>query len=221
MLKFFFDKIISIILIIVFIIPILIITILIKIDSKGPIFYTSIRIGKNNKLFTIGCIANFWKIKDQITLIKSVHLLLKNGINCQLRLIGSGTTLMSCKKYVLSNSLNENIFFENELPHEELNKFYNEIDLFVLPSYYEALGCVYLESWATQTPFIAIENQGISEVLSIRNKKIFLTEKENIFLLRDRIKFFMDNKVNLVFNSELYIENSIQNLIKKIDKLAL
>ncbi len=51
MLKIIFDKIISIILIIFFIIPILIIIILIKIDSKGPIFYTSIRIGKNNKLF--------------------------------------------------------------------------------------------------------------------------------------------------------------------------
>ncbi len=112
-------------------------------------------------------------------------------------------------------------FFEKELPHAELNKFYNEIDLFVLPSYYEALGCVYLESWATETPFIAIENQGISELLSTRNKKIFLTEKENILLLKDKIKFFIDNKVDLVFNSKLYIENTIQKLIKKIDKLAL
>ena len=163
----------------------------------------------------------FWKIKDQITLIKSVHLLLQDGINCKLRLIGSGNTLMLCKKYVTSNSLHENIFFEKELPHAELNKFYNEIDLFVLPSYYEALGCVYLESWATETPFIAIENQGISELLSNRNKKIFLTEKENILLMKNKIKFFIDNKVDIVFNSKLYIENTIQKLIKKIDKLAL
>ena len=174
-----------------------------------------------NESFTIGCIANFWKIKDQITLIKSVHLLLKDDINCKLRLIGSGYTLMLCKKYVDSNSLHENIIFEKELPHTELNKFYNEIDLFVLPSFYEALGCVYLESWATETPFIAIENQGISELLSNRNKTILLTEKENIFLLKDKIKFFIDNKVNLVFDSKLYIENTIQKLIKKIDKLAL
>ena len=175
----------------------------------------------SNVSFTIGCIANFWQIKDQITLIKSVHLLLQEGINCKLRLIGSGNTLMLCKKYVTSNSLHENIFFEKELPHTELNKFYNEIDLFVLPSYYEALGCVYLESWATETPFIAIENQGISELLSNSNKKIFLTEKENIILLKDKIKFFIDNKVDLVFNSKLHIENTIQKLIKKIDKLAL
>ena len=57
--------------------------------------------------------------------------------------------------------------------------------------------------------------------MSNSNKKIFLTEKENIILLKDKIKFFIDNKVDLVFNSKLHIENTIQKLIKKIDKLAL
>ena len=71
----------------------------------------------------------------------------------------------SCKKYVNDNNLSEFILFEKELEHHKLNKFYNEIDLFVLPSYYEALGCVYLESWATNTPFIAVKNQGVSEII--------------------------------------------------------
>ena len=174
-----------------------------------------------NKSFNIGCIANFWKIKDHITLIKSVHLLIKDGIDCKLRLIGSGNTLSLCKNYVNSNSLHENVFFEKELPHSRLNKFYNEIDLFVLPSYYEALGCVYLEAWATQTPFIAIENQGISELVTISNKHIFFSEKENVFMLKDKIKYFIDNKFEMCFNSNLYIHNTIKSLIKKINKLAL
>ena len=174
-----------------------------------------------NKSFIIGCIANFWRIKDHITLIKSVHLLIKDGVDCKLRLIGSGNTLSLCKNYVNSNSLNENVFFEKELPHSRLNKFYNEIDLFVLPSYYEALGCVYLEAWATKTPFIAIENQGISELVTISNKHIFFSEKQNIFMLKDKIKYFIDNKFDMVFNSNLYIHNTIKSLIKKINKLAL
>ena len=61
--------------------------------------------------------------------------------------VGTGKTLNSCKKYVNNNNLSEFIIFEKEMEHYELNKFYNDIDLFVLPSYY-ALGCVYLESWA-------------------------------------------------------------------------
>ena len=77
------------------------------------------------------------------------------------------------------------------------------------------------EAWATQTPFIAIENQGISELVTISNKHIFFSEKENVFMLKDKIKYFIDNKFEMVFNSNLYIHNTIKSLIKKINKLAL
>ena len=53
-----------------------------------------------NDVFTIGCVANFWKIKDHITLIMSTQRILEEGNNIKLRLIGSGPTLPSCKKYV-------------------------------------------------------------------------------------------------------------------------
>ena len=90
-------------------------------------------------MFTIGCVANFWKEKDQITLIKAVEVLTKHEIRVLLRLIGTGPTLESCKRYVLQNNLVDSIVFENEIKHEQLNQFFNEIDLFALPSYYEAL----------------------------------------------------------------------------------
>ena len=64
------------------------------------------------------------------------------GYHLNLRFIGSGPTIKSCKKYVKQHNLSKFISFEKELVHEKLNDFYNSIDLFVLPSYYEALGCV-------------------------------------------------------------------------------
>ena len=92
-------------------------------------------------------------------MIKSVQRLINKGKNIKLRFIGSGYTLKQCKDYVFTNNLTKSITFEKELPHNELNRFYNNLDLFVLPSYYEALGCVYLESWATNTPFICRESR--------------------------------------------------------------
>ena len=80
-------------------------------------------------------------------MIKSVHRLINEGKNVKLRFIGSGYTLKQCKDYVFRNNLSKSVTFDKELPHNELNTFYNNLDLFVLPSYYEALGCVYLESW--------------------------------------------------------------------------
>ena len=71
-----------------------------------------------------------------MTTIKSIRILIDTGVKIKLRLIGTGKTLNSCKKYVNDNNLSEFILFEKELEHHKLNKFYNEIDLFVLPSYY-------------------------------------------------------------------------------------
>ena len=165
------------------------------------------------EVFTIGCVSNFWKIKDHMTLIKSVELALKNGRNILLRLIGSGPTLKICRNYVYDNNLSNSIIFESEIKHEELNKFYNKIDLFVLPSYYEALGCVYLESWATDTPFIAVEGQGISEL--IPNDKIndMLISRSDYVLLSEKIAFQMNHKSEFEFNDDLDIRNTISNFL--------
>ena len=43
--------------------------------------------------------------------------------------------------------------------HENLPSFYQSLDLFVLPSYYEAFGCVYAEAYSCGVPFIAVKNQ--------------------------------------------------------------
>jgi len=168
---------------------------------------------KNNDIFTIGCIANFWKIKDHITLIKSIQSILENGIKIKLRLIGSGPTLKSCKKYVNENNLSKYIIFENEIAHEKLNDFYNRIDLFVLPSYFEALGCVYLESWATNTPFIAVEGQGISELIIDEDRNTILAQVQSIESLKEKILIAFNNRKSYPFNKKYDIKNTILNFL--------
>lgn len=51
--KRFFDLIMALILVIIFLIPMIIIAILIKLDSKGPIFFKQERTGKNGKIFLL------------------------------------------------------------------------------------------------------------------------------------------------------------------------
>ena len=168
---------------------------------------------EKNKIFTIGCVANFWKIKDHITLIKSIHGLLESGNNLKLRLIGSGPTLQYCKKYVVKNNLTKHITFEKDFVHEKLNIFYNSIDLFVLPSYYEALGCVYLESWATNTPFIGIEGQGISELILDDERENILAKEQSVESLKQKILVAFNNRKSYLFDSRYDIENTICNFL--------
>jgi glycosyltransferase involved in cell wall biosynthesis len=175
-----------------------------------------------NDVFTIGCVANFWKIKDHITLIMSIQRILEEGNNIKLRLIGSGPTLPSCKKYVVENNLSKYIIFEKEIAHEKLNDFYNSIDLFVLPSYFEALGCVYLESWSTNTPFIGINNQGISELIPVHEIDNLLADQKSTSSLKEKILNEYNRKRRFPFDEKYDIKNTIcdflaLNIFKKYD----
>ena len=167
---------------------------------------------KNNKYYTIGCVANFWKIKDHITLIKAVELLLIEGVvNIKLRLIGEGVELAVCKQYVKDKRLNKYIYFERETSHDELNDFYNSIELFIMPSYYEALGCVYLEAWATNTPFIGVESQGISELVPL--PEFMLVKKQDVDGLKDKILYFMNSNIETDFDDKLSVKNTIEHFL--------
>jgi glycosyltransferase involved in cell wall biosynthesis len=169
------------------------------------------KVVEENSLFTLGCVANFWKIKNQIFLIKAVQKIIERGVKIKLRLIGSGRTLQFCKKYVSHHELSEYILFDSNIAHEKLNDFYNKIDLFVLPSYYEALGCVYLESWATYTPFIGVIGQGISEI--VPDKERMLVVHDDIEDLVAKIMYFMKNNVKLDAIKNFTIEKTINEFL--------
>ena len=167
-----------------------------------------------NRTFTIGSVANFWEIKDQITLIKAIELLILDGINdIQLKLIGTGKTLDLCKKFVKDHNLSEFVIFEKERAHNLINSFYNEIDLFVLPSYYEALGCVYLESWSTNTPFIAIKCQGISELIPDYEINNLLADEKSPSSLKEKILGEYKKKRSFPFDEKYDIKNTIKEFM--------
>ena len=169
---------------------------------------------KKDNHFVIGCIANFFELKDHISLIKAVEQLFLDGYDVKLKLIGTGPTFSKCYSYVKNNNLLNIISFEKEQEYDQLNIFYNKIDLFVMPSFYEALGCVYLEAWATNTPFIAIQGQGIAEPVPKDKKEIFLAEAQNSYSLKNCIANIIDSKESVKFNDKYRIENTVFNFLK-------
>lgn len=133
-----------------------------------------------NKNFIIGCVANFWALKDQITLLKALKQLVDRGRkNIKIIFVGFGYTRTDCEEYVKNNDLSEYVQFVDSMRHEELVSFYRSLDLFVLPSYWEAFGCVYTEAYACGVPFIAVKGQGISELVPDTEKSRWLIEKSD------------------------------------------
>ncbi|BDY13543.1 hypothetical protein HCR_18550 [Hydrogenimonas cancrithermarum] len=134
-----------------------------------------------------------------MTLMKAVYELKCRGIkDIEVRLIGSGPTMASCKKYIAEHGLDKMVVFEKEVDHRQLNEFYNSLDLFVLPSYYEAFGCVYTEAMQTGVPIVAVKNQGIEEVLKEKDKKLSLISKGDYRHMADLTEFRYNYRSKLV-----------------------
>lgn len=172
--------------------------------------------------FIIGCVANFIDWKDQITLIKAVEILKNKGYNNILvRFIGSGATLNSCKEYVEKNNLQEQIRFETEIGHRELNNYYNSLDLFVLPSYFEGFGCVFAEAYICGVPFIAVKGQGISELIPEKDIDKWLIDKGDFVSLSNKIENYIKNRYNQELTTDIDINYLVGEFLQKLDHLVL
>lgn len=169
---------------------------------------------KNNGRFNIGCIANFWPLKDQITLIKAVERLVSSGHeDIFVCFIGTGATREECEQYVSAHDLEDYFGFKNEVMHDELRAFYQSLDLFVLPSYWEAFGCVYTEAYACGVSFIAVKGQGISEMIPVDEQDDWLIEKEDDQRLAVIIAEYMKNKKQQRLSKPYEIDVLIENYI--------
>lgn len=170
---------------------------------------------KKNERFTIGCVGNFWPLKDQMTLIKAIELCVFDGkrdIYCIF--VGTGATLEGCRKYVDEHNLGKYFEFRTEVHHSALPDFYRSLDLFVLPSYWEAFGCVYTEAYACGVPFIGVKGQGIAEIIPEEDADKWLIEKgDAVHLAEIVLRLMMSPNSAMHLNSEIDIDIIIKNFL--------
>ena len=177
---------------------------------------------RDSTRFTVGCIANFWETKDQLTLIKAFQQFIKQHTitNATLKLIGKGATLELCKIHVLKNNLQDCIHFLDTVDHTALNDFYNTLDLFVLPSYDEAFGCVYTEAYACRVPFVGVAGQGIDEMVLLENKDKQLIKDSDVDRLATLLfEYYSHNYTLERLAHEHKIEPLVNDFLKQLKNL--
>lgn len=173
---------------------------------------------ERNQNFTIGCIANFWPLKDQMTLIRAVERLVVGGKeNILVRFIGTGATREECETYVREKELCKHFSFEDEVMHDQLLSFYQSLDLFVLPSYWEAFGCVYTEAYACGVPFIAVKGQGISEIIPEDDADCWLIDKGDEKRLAELIRLYVNGNSKQILAVPFQINQLVNSYLTQIE----
>ena len=74
-------------------------------------------------------------------------------------------------------NLVDRVRFVGYVPYEKIADLMKSCDLFVMPSYYEALGCVYLEAMAAGMITVGVWNQGIDEIIHNEKNGFLVQEK--------------------------------------------
>jgi len=112
---------------------------------------------------TVGTLAAFTKQKDPSTWISTAILVCRQRPDVDFLWLGEGPFRRTLQEIVLGENLGTQI----QLPgfQQDLTEFWRRIDVFFLPSRFEALGTSMLDALAREIPVVASEVGGIPEVV--------------------------------------------------------
>lgn len=127
-----------------------------------------------NSVIKIGFLGRIVHNKGAQFLIKALGLLVnKKKLNCEIIIGGDGRYLKALKNLTFLYGLNDRVNFLGYV--DDKKQFFNEIDIFCLPSLRESFGLVLLESMAHSIPVIASNIPGIDEVVTHGENGILFT----------------------------------------------
>ena len=163
----------------------------------NAIDYTLPEISQKRNLNTtikIGFLGRVVQNKGAQFLIKALALLVnKKKLNCEIVIGGDGRYLKALKHLTFLYGLNDRVNFLGYV--YEKKDFFNEIDIFCLPSLRETFGLVLLESMAHSIPVIASNIPGIDEVIGHGENGMLFTPGDH-HDLADKIE-------NLIINENM------------------
>lgn len=102
------------------------------------------------------------------TLIKAFAKGFK-GKPAKLIIGGDGSQKTWLQEIAKSQLVDEQVIFTGALSREEVSKYMNNCDAFVLPSRYETFGVVYIEALASGKPIIGTFNGGAESIINSSN----------------------------------------------------
>lgn len=124
------------------------------------------------------------------TLIKSFSRKFKNK-KARLIIGGDGSQREWLEDIAKSENIENQVTFVGALSREEVSKYMNKCDAFVLASRYETFGVVYIEALASGKPVIGTFNGGAEGII---NENVgILTEIDNVDKLSDAMEYIEKN----------------------------
>lgn len=171
------------------------------INEKAYVAYNGVDVSlfrpyeHTNKKIIISSIGNLIPLKGHKYLLEAVAMFNeKFPDEVLLRVAGKGYLEEELKKLADQLNISEIVSFIGYIPYEKVIDEMRNSDIFILPSYYEALGCVYLEAMACGIPVVGCKNNGIDEIIENKHDGYLVDEKDAKQLL-DILELLRDENI--------------------------
>lgn len=163
---------------------------------------------KNKTLFKdddiiIGAIKTFEKVYGLEYLIEAFALVVDKfpEIPLKLVLVGKGSCENEYRNLSKKNEIENKIIFTGYVNHAEIADYYNNLDIFVIPSVRESFGVSVLEASACGLPVIATNTGGLPEVV-INNVTGILVPVQDVNAIADALeKLIVDKSMRESFGN--------------------
>lgn len=171
------------------------------IDVDSYVFNEKIRKEKRNELkikdsdIVIGHVGRFMKQKNHDFIIKIFNELYKENNNYKLMLIGQGQLQEEIKQKVEEMGIEDVVMFLGQ--KNDVNNYYQAMDMFLFPSLYEGLGMVFVEAQASALPSVA--STEVPKIAKVSDKAYFIDLDKPVNVWIDTIKKVsnQERKVNI------------------------
>ncbi|WP_300408988.1 glycosyltransferase [Lagierella sp.] len=151
--------------------------------------------------------------KGHFELISAFSKVFK-GVDATLKIFGQGVEYNNLKRLIESKGMTNQIYLLGHHSLDEINKEYNNSDLFVLASHHETYGKVYIEAMSSGLPVITVDNGGSEHFIKDFNGVI--AQKKNVEDLANKLKL-MYNKIR---TNELDKSRIRENVLLNFSKEA-
>ncbi len=177
-----------------------------------PFIAKKYNLKKNDKkYFRILTIGKFTKRKNLIELIEIIEELINEGKNVKLDIVSEVFTPEHFEN--LNKALVKYDFSEKDsrlriyinIPHKNINNFYNKTDLFILPATAEPASISVIEALANDIPVICSSTCGTCE---------YIIPGKSGLIFKDRDFFEMKRQIKLIMKQD-YVYNDKKNFLNK------
>ena len=138
-------------------------------------------------------VGNLIEIKGFKYLIDAFSKLCKDFSNIKLEIMGCGVLEEALKIQAKELGIDNFITFHGYQPYDKVASLMGQSDIFALPSFYEALGCVYLEAMSCGLATVGVKGMGIDEIIK-DGENGFLAEPKNSQDLYEKLKLLVADK---------------------------